>query len=62
MCSLAAALDLALVSKRSIQHALAARAALLEPGTEPLDPEVEQRLLALLVDRVMPLLLCCLQK
>ncbi len=46
----------------SIEHALAARAALLEPGADLLDPEAEQRLLALLVDRALPLLLRCLQK
>jgi len=50
------------MSKLSIEHALAARAALIEPGADPLDPEVEQRLLALLVERALPLLLRCLQK
>ncbi len=62
-CSVADGPDVALVtSKLSIEHAIAARAALLEPGADPLDPEVEQRLLALLVDRAIPLLLRCLQR
>jgi hypothetical protein len=62
-CTLADGPDVALVSsKQSIEHALAARAALLKPGADPLDTEVEQRLLALLGDRAVPLLLRHLQK
>jgi hypothetical protein len=54
--------DVLMAIQGSIEQAIAAREALLEPGAEPLDPEIEQRLQALLVERVIPLLLRHLQK
>jgi HEAT repeat protein len=46
---------------RVIEVALDARAALREPGADPLAPELEQRLQALLADRAAPVLLRGLQ-
>jgi len=45
----------------SVECAMLAYSALLDSGAEPLAPAVEQRWLAMLVDRVTPLPLRCLQ-
>ncbi len=45
----------------SIDHAMLAYSALLDSDAEPPVPAVEQRWLAMLVDRITPLLLRCLQ-
>jgi len=45
----------------SLRCAIHAHSDMLKAGAHRLDPEVEQRLQALLVDRVAPLLLRCLQ-
>ncbi len=46
---------------RSVDRAVLAYSTLHAVAADPLEPEVEQRLQALLVDRVAPLLLRCLQ-
>jgi len=46
---------------RSVDRALLAYSTLHDVAADPLEPELEQRLQALLVNRVTPLLLRCLQ-